>query len=352
MEKKKHLLLVILAIFSVAITSCSQEDNLTATSVTKSTNFKTTNSRNAFWTSLDSLNAIYGSSQEAATFSRATNLVPVRTDELTTFKKNNFIGGKIADQLGKVAGGWCGKWAGGTLGSLTGNPAFTVFGVWCGRRVGQVAGAIICSYVAQKYLCNKSGMSAKIAHINLNTSIYVNNDSMGVIHNKIMNILTQKDSRYSLPNKGIDYELIYTDCIKLLKKEGIYNDTIANDIDYRLDVISYCKDIAPLVSSCYEGKISGQNILDNGSNTLKQKFNVSEEDIQELKKVCSSTINASNKRNAPQINNYSNALSALIKNSNELNEKEKAELSSSASVGINSSLYWNNLQSQLESCKK
>lgn len=354
MKKKKLLSIVILAIFSIAMTSCSQEEGYTTDSITKNAYLPASYPQKAFWASLDSLNAIYGAAQQGTIgTTRGTNLTTVRTDELTTFKKNNCIGGKIADQLGKVAGGWCGKWAGGALGSLTGNPALTVFGVWGGRRVGQVAGAIICSYLAQKYLCNKSGMSAKIAQLNLDTSIYVNNDSMGIVHNKIMNLLTKNDSRYTLPNKGINYELIYTDCINLLKQEGIYNDTIANDRNYRLDLISFCKETAPLVTSCYEGKISGNDLLENGSKSLKQELKVSDKDIEELKRVCSSTINASSSSKSSQnINQYSNALSTVIKNSNELNVKEKEELSSTASVAINSSIYWNNLQSQFENNKK
>ena len=153
------------------------------------------------------------------------------------------------------------------LDSLTGNPAFTVFGVWGGRRVGQVAGAIICSYLAEKYLCEKKGYSLK-NFVNLNPvgNFYVNNDSMGIIHNKVLHSLTQQSSKYG--NSSADYEEIYKDCIKLLKQEGIYNDTIATDTKYRKDIIEYSKEIAPLVTSCYEGKISGDALLDSGTKSL------------------------------------------------------------------------------------
>lgn len=232
------------------------------------------------------------------------------------------------------------------LDSLTGNPAFTVFGVWGGRRVGQVAGAIICSYLAEKYLCEKKGYSLK-NFVNLNPvgNVYVNNDSMGIIHNKVLHSLTQQSSKYG--NSSADYEEIYKDCIKLLKQEGIYNDTIATDTKYRKDIIEYSKEIAPLVTSCYEGKISGDALLDSGTKSLKQKYNVCDEDIAELKKVCTSVTNTSYKKNVKEINSYAKDLTTVIKNSTELNANEKENISSFTSVAINSSIYWDNLEQQI-----
>lgn len=338
--KKKVFNFIVFAILCICFTACSTQEMETPTQTASIGTTSTPRNKQDFWNALDSLNLTYASS---ATITTRTQLRPVIGGELTTIKINNFTGGKVEDQLGKVAGGWCGKWAGGALGSLSGNPAFTVFGVWAGRRVGQITGAILCSYIAEKYLCEKKSLSLKnFANLNPVGNVYVNNDSMGVIHNNIMHKLTQQSSKYG--NSNADYEEIFKDCINLLKQEGIYNDTIATDTKYRKDIIEYCKEIAPLVASCYEGKISGNYLLDSGANSLQQKFNVSDEDIAELKKLSTSVTNTSYKKSSNDINRYANSLSTVIKNSKELNEDEKNNISSLTSIAINSSMYWDNLE--------
>ena len=200
MKKVLFIKIIFLASICFTFTSCNNKEDIVSNSTSSIKDVRVSN-QEAFWNSFDSINAIYCNKEtnECAKLTRL-GLKPVITDEMTTFKKNNFVGGKIADQLGKVAGGWCGKWAGGALGSLTGNPAITVLGVWGGRRIGQVTGAILCSYLAQKYLCTKHNISASIISLNLNSgNIYVDNDSMGIIHNKILCTLTKQDAKYSLP---------------------------------------------------------------------------------------------------------------------------------------------------------
>lgn len=349
MKKVLFIKIIFLASICFSFTSCNNKEDIVSNSTSLIKDVRVCN-QEAFWNSFDSINAIYCNKEtnECAKLTRL-ELKPVITGEMTTFKMNNFVGGKIADQLGKVAGGWCGKWAGGALGSLTGNPAITVLGVWGGRRIGQVTGAILCSYLAQKYLCTKHNISARIISLNLNSgNIYVDNDSMGIIHNKILCTLTKQDAKYSLPNNQIDCDLVYKDCIDLLKQQGIYNDTIALDCDYKADLINFCKNSAPWIASCYEGKISGNDVLEKGAETLQNSFNVSDEDIKELKKVCKGTINNNSKKTPQQINNYANDVSSLIQNNHSLNEKEKANISSSLSVGLNSSLYWDCLEKQIK----
>ena len=88
--------------------------------------------------------------------------------------------------------------------------------------------------------------------------------------------------------------------------------------------------------------------LEKGAETLQKSFNVSKEDINELKKVCKGTINNNSKKSPQQINNYANDVSSLIQNNHSLNEKEKENISSSLSVGLNSSLYWDCLEKQIK----
>lgn len=343
MKKNVLFMIAILTILCVCISSCTTQDNEAISRSALDATSSVVNKQN-FWHTFDSINTAYSNTN--AMIATRVDSKPVITGELTTIKQKNFIGGKVADQLGKVAGGWCGKWAGGALGSLTGNPAITVFGVWSGRRVGQVAGAIVCSYLAEKYLCEKKGYSlTTFSILNPIGDIYINEDSMGVVHNKILSKLTKQSNKYGTTN--INYDLIYNDCIQLLKEEGIYNDTIATDSVYRKDLIGYCKEVSQLATSCYEGKISGEELLDTGANSLKEEFNVCDEDITELKNMCTSITNTSNKKNCQEMQNYANALSAAIKNANGLNKNEKANISSFVSVAMSSSAYWDNLEKQM-----
>lgn len=319
MKKNVLFMIAILTILCVCISSCTTQDNEAISRSALDATSSVVNKQN-FWHTFDSINTAYSNTN--AMIATRVDSKPVITGELTTIKQKNFIGGKVADQLGKVAGGWC------------------------GRRVGQVAGAIVCSYLAEKYLCEKKGYSlTTFSILNPIGDIYVNEDSMGVVHNKILSKLTKQSNKYGTTN--INYDLIYNDCIQLLKEEGIYNDTIATDSVYRKDLIGYCKEVSQLATSCYEGKISGEELLDTGANSLKEEFNVCDEDITELKNMCTSITNTSNKKNCQEMQNYANALSAAIKNANGLNKNEKANISSFVSVAMSSSAYWDNLEKQM-----
>ena len=105
MKKVLFIKIIFLASICFTFTSCNNKEDIVSNSTSSIKDVRVSN-QEAFWNSFDSINAIYCNKEtnECAKLTRL-GLKPVITDEMTTFKKNNFVGGKIADQLGKVAGG-------------------------------------------------------------------------------------------------------------------------------------------------------------------------------------------------------------------------------------------------------
>lgn len=364
---KRNILMCVLVtavILCAFFTSCSDSNEMQKTALS-ATVYEQQNSllRNAdFWNSFDSINNAKGKSKDVPYFqTRGVGDIPTIKNDYTEIKAYNRIGRKFADQVGRVAGGLGGKWVGATVGGvLTENPAGVWLGRTVGKQVGKYVGGIVASYLADIYN-NHSNVTVnpsipgqpsiggglwpdKLPSPGVAPSTPTTcEDSIGIIHNKIMAKLTANKSKY-IKNNNINTNQIYLDCVQYLKQEGIYNDTISYDQDYRKSVIDYALNVASEADDCYNGKISGNEVLDRAINLLKEKYSITEDEALTIKHLCLSVTETATGMSLEQAQDYTDGLNAVIINS-DMPKEQKANISSFVNLAISSSLYWDNIES-------
>lgn len=371
MEKIKNIACYLIAIVALCtlFVSCDEDaitQNYVDNSVEKTYQpYVPITMNEDFWNSLDSINNAQIQLRTKATscvYTNATRVnddLPLAKNDLEFIKCNNRIGCKLADQIGKVAGGYGGKWLGGAAGAaLTENP----LGYFAGKKLGQFVGRHVGAIVASKFaeFLNNNNTSNKPAiepgqrvdgNIEIGGSIgfpgvrpskpTTSEDSIGIIHNKVMTKLSQNSSKYKTGG-NINVNLMYTDCVNYLKQEGIYNDTIANDLEYRKSIINIVKEMGNYSVDCYNGKISGNEVLDKGITLLKSKYNISDEEAETIKRLSISTTNTATGMSQTQAQDYADAVSFAIQNSN-ISPEQKVFVSSYVYLTVSSSLYWDNI---------
>lgn len=358
--------LIAIVIVSTLLSACNEDyaENCTSAnnSVQTATPLVPLCMNKKFWTDYDSINYIYAQKKYATRQinTRTNDNNTVYQKEFIVVKKENLIGGKIADCIGKIAGYYAGRWAGGKIGSLISkNKAYVKNGKIIGSIVGGEVGSITASALANIFipLDEKKGSIGSGYHpINPGTNLdgktiigitpskpETIEDSIGYIHNKIMKILVNNKKKYTQGN-NYNYDLIYTDCNNYLKNEGMFNDTVAYDLQYRKDIIDCAINAAKSSFSCYNGQISGKEVLDNGINLFKKKYDISNEDAQDIKEFCTSSISTATGLKPSQAQSYMDDTYKLI-NSSSLPVEEKCAVASFINFAINTTLYWDQLDS-------
>lgn len=364
MKKNDYRMCIILVAVTLCtiFTSCGDSNDM-QNSALSTTVYKQQNSLLAnadFWNSFDSINDAKEKLKTSRSLqTRGVGDMPTVKNDYTEVKANNRIGRKFADQVGRFAGGLGGKWAGGIVGgALTENPAGLWLGKTIGKQVGKYVGGIVSSYLADIYNNHNNvavnpnipgqaptgGLwpdklpSPGVAPSTPTTS----EDSIGIIHNKIMAKLTANKSKY-IKNNNINTNQIYLDCVQYLKQEGIYNDTISYDLEYRRSVIDYALKVASDAVECYNGKISGNDVLDRGIKLLKEKYSITEDEALTIKRLCLSVTDTATGMSLEQAQDYTDCLNAVIIDS-DMSTEQKANMSSFVNLAISSSLYWDNIE--------
>lgn len=348
--------LIAIAFFCTIFTACSDDyGNLSSFNddsnlpCKKLTQVITTHD---FWNSLDSISYVHSSNRYVIKniYSRANDRGTVSKKEMAVVKKENLIGGKIADQLGSIAGKYGGKWIGGKLFK---DPFSKKMGKRVGQAVGSLAGGILASTLANIFipvysttptLPSGSISTRPVTPINGTIGLVPNKtttlaDSIGYIHNKIMNKLTSNRKKYFKSNNTINYDLLYTDCVTLLKQEDIYNDTISYDLGYRKNILDFAKETANYSISCYNGEISGNTVLDKGIVLLKKNYNICDEEAQEIEHLSTTITNTANGMSREQAQSYLNDINLLIRKEG-LTTTQQEAFTSYATLSISSSQLW------------
>lgn len=339
----KSIMGLLTFVFALLLASCSTESIENPSLVTSKEPLTTTNGQTPlerFYESLDSLNANYSS---GSLLSRAPILD--NNNNLDKVEPNNRMSTKTADYIGKIAGGYGGKWIGRMGGAATGIPGMSFVGGFAGRYIGGIVGSTLFSYLAGKCgnIVSVDDSKMEVTGVLIPSDINpISGDSIGILHNYLMSQLNANKDKYNQPNGGINYGLIYADCVELLKDEGIYNDTIANDVEYRNNIINMAKEISAIANSCYGGQISINTMIDKSATLLKSDFNVDDEDIAELKSMTEEILPTCSGMETEEVISYAKDISTLIQKS-DMTPSEKQEISSSASLIISSSLYWDHI---------
>lgn len=154
--------------------------------------------------------------------------------------------------------------------------------------------------------------------------------------------LSANKSKY-IKNNIINTNQVYLDCVQYLKQEGIYNDTISYDLEYRRSVIDYALKVASDADDCYNGIISGNEVLDRGIKLLKEKYSITEDEAQTIKRLCLSVTDTATGMSLEQAQDYTDCLNAVIINS-DMPREQKVNVSSFVNLAISSSLYWDNVE--------
>lgn len=316
----------------------------------------------SFWNSVDSINFAHNFQKQGdikivgQIGSRVGDGMPTIKNEYNEIKSQNLIGGKIADQLGSIAGRYGARWLGD---KACKDPQQKKYWRRLGQFVGEMSGCILASALANVFIpfYEKNGSITPGSHPSDNleskwgtkltpgitpSSPQTVEDSIGYIHNKIMNKLTSNRNKY-IKNGNINYNLMYTDCIAFLKEEGIYNDTITYDLQYRNNVIDFATKVADNSLACYDGHISGKEVLDKGIVLLKQKYNITDEEAQDLEKLSYSVTQTAWGMNQVQAQNYLDDMNAVITNSN-LAPQRKERMTTLVNLTINSGMFWDSLK--------
>ena len=305
--------------------SCSNvDDDLTDTSQTS--NLQSTDYQN-FMFRIDSLNAVYQAS-----------VLNDPTRGLVQYIANSKIE-SLADNAGRVVGGYLGRGLGSFVGGIFGSPIGAIGGYLVGRTVGSCAGSILASYGAL-YLLTRSYTYVRTDSIKFDCYIPENSpygsDSLGYYHNLVMVELSKNHVKYIGVGGSLNYELIYDDCVKILRENGFVDEGVFDDETLRKDIIAYAEETVALSNDCKN------NIISENEYQLKLKDgmrdrNVPEEDVKiftdfALKIVDTTALLPTDgkKDYADEVNNiiYDSALDPYV----------KLELSSTTNMLVNSSI--------------
>lgn len=264
---------------------------------------------------------------------------------------------KLADAGGSVVGGWVGKHLGTMAGASLGNPVTVAVGYAGGRWLGRKIGGVLASYAYDavkgyaawklaSYFYKAPACQVKSDSLQYyipSRDIVSSSDSLGYIHNMIMDSLCMQNEKY-YSESGIDYILIYNDCLGYLKNYGNYDETVVNDTTFRNTVINYAKDIAELAISADNNEITYETFCDK-TIEKQQEYGLSKEVTSIFRDYTVKISETCDKLSVEQQRKYADELYYAIDNS-ELSEMQKEEISSSTNMVINSSLFWTQKKSE------
>ena len=327
---KKVFYFLTMALCLCAFSSCSQNDE-NVVDVKNVPQVKSYEYQNLMC-SIDSLNAAY-----------LSNVPSSSTRGLLGYI---FQGGveKVADNAGRVVGSYIGRNVGCAIGFL-GSPVACVAGYLIGRTVGGVAGSVLASYGASCLFSNTRAYavsdSCKFDYY-LPVDAATTMDSIGYYHNLAMTELSKNRAKYYDENGELDYELIYDDCVKILKENGFDDNGAYQDADLRKEVISYAKEAVAVSADCKNGKISADEyntILADGM----RKKGVPEEEVVVFSDFAVKVVNTTNYLPLEIRKQYADDVNSMIATSS-LESSMKEEMRSTTNMIVNSSICCDNLR--------
>lgn len=232
---KKYLFYFVCAIcFAFTFYSCSVNYDDTV-SLKEETNNEIVPGYGEFMLSVENLNSSYLS---------VVNLN--RTRGFWNYAGKNFTETAV-DNAGRLLGGHLGKHFGCVVGSITGNPVGSIGGYVVGRWAGRIIGSVVASYgvfclFKSPHIGNFDGSNSVKVNFYLPDDCEAVDDSIGYYHNLVMSRLSEHNDKYIDSNGNPDFNLIYDDCVMILKEYGIYNEEVSKDLSFKENVMSYAKE--------------------------------------------------------------------------------------------------------------
>lgn len=327
----KHVFcLLTVALCLCAFNSCTQNDE-NVEAVQEVPQVKSFEYQNLMC-SIDSLNAVY--------------LANVSTSPTRGLFGYIFKGGveKVADNAGRVVGSYIGRNLGCAVGFL-GSPIASVAGYLIGRKVGSVAGSVLASYGAS---CLFSDTRACTEPDSCNFDYYLPTDasttmdSIGYYHNLAMTELSKNSAKYYDENGELDYELIYDDCVEILKEHGFDDNGAYQNADLRKEVISYAKEAVAVSADCKDEKISEDEYQLKLADGMRKK-GVPEEEVVVFSDFAVKVVNTTNYLPLEIRKQYADDVNSMIATSS-LESSMKEEMRSTTNMIVNSSICCDNLR--------
>lgn len=254
----------------------------------------------------------------------------------------------LADNAGRVVGGYIGKNVGVVIGSA-GTPLGGIMGYVVGKGLGQFFGSITASFVAyriiEKYFSYRANLPSRDSSVfyYLPDSCYENNDSIGYYHNLVMYELVKNGDKYDLDDGNFNYNMIYDDCLSYLLQYGAFDNCkkdffIACRADFKYDIISYVKITSGLSDDFIRGKIDELTYQSRFIESIDD-YNLTDEErlafcdyAMQLSEICSQLSYEANIQYAEDLNHE-------ISHSN-ISDELKNELRSTTNMIVNSSIFY------------
>ncbi len=331
----KKVLFFVLAIAAVALTSCSNEEYAEVSENIEKPSAPTyvpPAGYNDFLHSLDSLNALY-----VPAMSRSIIY------ELMTYTVNS-VQEALADNAGRIAGGYIGKHVGtavGSVGGLGGALGGYVIGQWFGR----CSGALLASFAFYKmHEKQRKGFAGRVKASSKSTEIdyYLPKDcisaedSLGYIHNLVMAKMQERSDIYFDENGTPDYELMYNDCVQILKENGVYDEQTSEDPDFRNEIISYTKEIAELATESFSNQYSIEVYSDKILKGFESR-NIPQEEIAIYADYATKMAETCVQLEINDKKEYADDLNDII-SASDMPQETKSELRATTNMIVNSSI--------------
>lgn len=300
-----------------------KETSLCNTKLNES-NIYSTDSYQKFINSVDNLNRVYSG-----------------TDINTRGSFWNGAATSMADYVGYACGGSIGRWVGGSLGSLTGNPIAVYGGILIGGKIGpSICGSLasgIASMLVLDIVVQETEPITFRSNFAFSEFLDAAEDSIGYHHNKCMTLLHENRNKYGV-GLNTDCMIIYDDIVGYYKSVGEYNPCF-EDKNFKKAVLDEARTIVETAYKFRDGAITEAELSETYLDYLSTKLKYSEEDISLFQDYYSKVLINCGKLNEVQIRSYAAELNELIRLS-DFPTSKKSKIASSSQFIINSALCW------------
>lgn len=241
--------------------------------------------------------------------------------------------------LGKQAADWAGKLAGQYVyGKIVKDPNAVNYyrdKRYFARLCSVVSSYVFCALVDGEVVSKKSDNPPIIPQIKDN---FTKNDSIGVFHNKAMEGLDKNRENYFL-DEGIDYDLLYSDCLLKLKEMKAIPNDFPDDDNVKEEILSFAIESG---NYAQEHKMNERNyyeLVAHEENLLKTLYGATDEDLALMIDFGRKVMKSCSMMNEIEIQDYAEKLGDVIRDSDLTNE-QKCELIEDANIIIASTMCW------------
>lgn len=331
MKKIFHFyLLIVSVLFAFISASCSKNEDDIVLPETSSLYEPSCDYKN-FMSSIDSLNNLYLSNVSISQSRGLGNYISNRITE------------NVADNAGRLVGGFLGKHIGCFIGGIAGSPVGAIGGYVVGRWAGRIVGSVVASYGISCYFLYQSragGSSGQKDSIDVKAYLpkdcEIVDDSIGYYHNLVMQKLSEHPDLYVDEYGNPNCSLIYDDCVRILKENGIYNEEVSQNLDFKKDVISYINDNIALSKDFLTDKISKDLYNTELINGIKSR-GVPDEEVAVFADFAIKITETCVQLPIDEKIEYADELNDAISNST-MDAELKEELRSTTNMVVNSSI--------------